>query len=122
MAKPPARSVFGKSSATGKAWDHGSRESRHARGYGWQWEKLRERILARDKHLCQVCFAANPQRIKAAREVDHIVPKAKGGTDAESNLQSICVPCHRAKSALDQGKKPRRRKRAFGIDGWPVDE
>ena len=105
-----------------KAWDHGRRESRHARGYGTAWEKLRERVMQRDCYLCQPCYRATPQRITPAKEVDHVIPKAKGGTDALDNLEAICVPCHRDKSARDQGKVLRTRPRAFGADGWPLED
>jgi 5-methylcytosine-specific restriction enzyme A len=115
MPKAPPRFSFGNSGPR-RSWDH--RKSRHERGYGTAWEKLRKRILARDRHLCQACL---PKRVTAANEVDHIVPKAKGGTDDESNLRAICTPCHRAKTAADQGKKPRHRPR-IGLDGWPIEE
>lgn len=94
------------------AW---SRESRHARGYGTAWDKLRKQILTRDRHLCQPCLAKG--RIAPANQVDHIKPKAKGGTDDEANLQSICTPCHDAKTITDEGKRP---KQAIGSDGWPI--
>lgn len=98
------------------AW---SRTSRHARGYGTAWEKLRKRILARDKHLCQQC--KRDGRVTAANQVDHIKPKAKGGTDDESNLEALCRPCHDAKTLRDQGRALRRRIE-IGADGWPVQE
>ena len=113
--KPPTVSA----TAGRKAWDHGRRESRHKRGYGTAWEKLRKRVMARDNYLCQTCYNAKPQRITPAKEVDHKLPKAKGGTDDLDNLAAICVPCHRAKSARDQGKTPRKTQ-AYGIDGWPI--
>lgn len=75
------------------------RGSRQSRGYGAAWEALRKRILSRDKGLCQVCQASG--RISIAREVDHKVPKAQGGTDDDSNLQAICTPCHKAKTARE---------------------
>lgn len=105
-----------------RPWSHDGRESRHARGYGSAWDRLRRRILERDRYLCQVCFTAAPQRITPAREVDHILPKAKGGTDDPANLRGICVPCHRDKSARDQGKVLRTRPRAIGPDGWWIEE
>lgn len=105
-----------------KTWDHGRRESRHARGYGWAWEKLRAQVMERDHRLCQTCWRAKPQRITLAKEVDHKIPKAKGGTDDLENLEAICVPCHRDKSARDQGKVLRTRPRPVGLDGWPIED
>ncbi len=72
------------------------RGSRHERGYGTAWDKLRLVILARDNGLCVPCNTAG--RLTPASQVDHIIPKAEGGTDDESNLQSVCVACHRAKT------------------------
>ncbi|CAG9197057.1 putative enzyme [Burkholderia vietnamiensis] len=34
--------------------------------------------------------------------VDHVVPKAKGGTDRDENLQAICNGCHAAKTARER--------------------
>jgi 5-methylcytosine-specific restriction enzyme A len=99
-----------------KAWNHDGR-SRHERGYGAAWVKLRKRILERDKYLCQPC--RRQQRIVPARQVDHVLPKAKGGTDDPANLQAICDPCHLAKSAEDQGKRLKPRV-TTGNDGWPI--
>lgn len=93
------------------AW---SRISRHERGYGHAWDKLRARILQRDKHLCQACKRKG--LVTAATQVDHVKPKAKGGTDDEGNLQSICTPCHDVKTIVDAGG---RVKVTIGADGWP---
>jgi 5-methylcytosine-specific restriction protein A len=85
------------------------------RGYGWQWRNTARRILARDGGLCQLCKAAG--RMTFAAEVDHIVNKARGGTDDDDNLQAICRPCHEAKTADERGRPLRD---AIGLDGWPV--
>lgn len=90
--------------------------SRHQRGYGRQWEKLRMQVLKRDERLCQVCFKAG--RIKLATEVDHVVPKGKGGTDSLANLQAICGPCHSAKTLLDSGRSTKPR---IGLNGWRIE-
>ena len=92
-----------------------NKTSRHERGYGSAWIKTRARILQRDGYLCQPCLTAG--RPTPATEVDHITPKAKGGTDEDSNLQSICDDCHKAKTAADEGRTARR---AIGLDGWPA--
>lgn len=81
------------------------RGSRHERGYGTAWTKIRWRILVRDKGLCQPCLKLG--RVTQAKQVDHIIPKAQGGTDADINLQAICVDCHRAKTARE-GRAPAR--------------
>lgn len=77
-------------------WKKVAKVSADDRGYDWAWRKLRNRILERDKYLCQVCLALGI--VTPATEVDHIVNKAAGGTDDESNLQSICDHCHQAKT------------------------
>lgn len=67
------------------------------RGYGHAWRKLRAQVLERDGYLCVACQQAG--RYVPATDVDHIVPKSKGGTDELSNLQSLCNPHHKAKTA-----------------------
>lgn len=91
------------------------RGNRHRRGYGTAWDKLRLQKLA-DQPLCEPCKRVG--RVTAATAVDHIKPKAKGGTDDWDNLQSICESCHKAKTSRDQGHKPRRE---IGPDGEPLD-
>lgn len=83
--------------------------SAHSRGYGASWRKLRNRILVRDTHLCQLCLKRG--MYIQAREVDHITPKAVGGTDSDDNLMAICKDCHKVKTLQEaaqgrgEGKK-----------------
>ena len=98
-----------------KAWDHGGK-SRHARGYGTAWDKLRAEVMKRDHGLCQPCDQEG--RVTVAHAVDHITPKALGGTDDLANLQAICRECHIGKTMRDSGKT--RRKRGCDINGWPL--
>ncbi|WP_232325173.1 HNH endonuclease [Microbulbifer agarilyticus] len=65
--------------------------------------------MLRDRHLCQPCEREN--RITPAKAVDHIIPKFEGGTDADSNLEAICDPCHRKKT---QQESIRARKGGVG--------
>jgi 5-methylcytosine-specific restriction protein A len=111
--KPP---IAGYKSAPRQVWQH-ARTSRHARGYGTAWDRVRKEIMARDKGLCQPCLKAN--RVTAGNAVDHITPKAKGGTDDPANLQVICRACHLDKTLRDAS---RRVKRRIGADGWPIND
>jgi 5-methylcytosine-specific restriction protein A len=95
--------------------------SRHERGYGSAWTKTRAIILARDKHLCQPC--ARKGMLTPARTVDHIKPKAQGGTDAPDNLEATCDDCHKAKTTKEGHQAAGHRAlRVVGADGYPVDE
>lgn len=82
-------------------WYGNERENGTAsqRGYGSEWRKLRQIVLDRDKHLCQYCLSKGIA--KTGTHCDHIRPKSKGGTDALSNLQILCVDCHNHKTATE---------------------
>lgn len=90
---PRHREKHGAWSDKGSRW---SKKSRHERGYGTEWDRLRNIVLGRDMHLCQVCLAAGVYR--PGSQVDHIKPKSQGGTDDIENLQSICKECHKEKT------------------------
>lgn len=64
----------------------------HGRG-GRPWRRLKDKILMRDKHTCQEC-----KRVGGELELDHIVNVAVGGSDDDSNLQILCVECHKVKT------------------------
>lgn len=63
---------------------------------GRPWRRIRDAILLRDKYTCQQCG-----HIGTDLEVDHIVNVAQGGTDDDCNLQSLCIPCHKVKTATE---------------------
>ena len=69
-----------------------SRPNAHERGYCSQgWKAARREVLLRDNYQCKVCGAV----VHGKRaHVDHIVPKAQGGSDEVSNLRTLCVSCH----------------------------
>lgn len=105
------------------AW---SSESRQSRGYGSSWEKLRKVVIARAKGMCEKCEREG--KVARGRDVDHVVSKAKAKrlgwshtrTDHPDNLQYLCPPCHKAKTAADEGRTLRPPKVQIGLDGWPV--
>ena len=49
--------------------------------------------------LCVTCQAEG--RVRPVDEVDHRIPLWAGGADNESNLQSLCTPCHEAKTSRE---------------------
>lgn len=92
-------SKHGRSGRTSGWRPDADRGNRHQRGYGKEWEQKRGEILERDNHLCIPC--KQDGRVTPANQVDHIIQKADGGTDHDGNLQSICLACHRAKTARE---------------------
>ena len=78
-----------------------ARPTSTGRGYGAAWRRLRLAILRRDP-ICRAC------NVSASEEVDHIVPKKRGGQDTMENLQGLCKPCHSRKTALEDGRWSRR--------------
>jgi ATP adenylyltransferase len=60
-------------------------------------ESIRYEVLKRDGR-CLLCGATkDDERL----EVDHIVPRSKGGSNDMSNLQTLCGRCNRGKSNRD---------------------
>ncbi|MFT4271293.1 MAG: HNH endonuclease signature motif containing protein [Pantoea sp.] len=90
-------------SHVGEGWkNYKPGQTRHERGYGSKWDVIRARILKRDKGLCQDHLSRGVVRQAAC--VDHIIAKAHGGTDDDSNLQSLCWGCHTRKTATERLK------------------
>ena len=56
--------------------------------------KKRDRIKKRDGNKCLKCGT------KKSLTIDHIVPRAKGGSNDEDNLQTLCRTCN-----LEKGEK-----------------
>ena len=61
-------------------------------------ESLRFQILRRDR-VCQLCGVGPKDEVL---EVDHIIPRSKGGTNDPDNLQVLCTRCNRGKGNRDQ--------------------
>ena len=71
--------------------------------------KTRKQVAFNQQYLCAGCGCLLPPE----HEIDHIVPVALNGSDALSNLQALCKPCHQQKTRdqrhtiLDTIKKER---------------
>ena len=60
---------------------------------------LRYRIIKRSGGKCEACGVSSVER---AIDIDHIIPKNKGGSNDESNLQALCYKCNRQKRDTDE--------------------
>ena len=76
---------------TGSKYNRYTREKSVKKEYGASWKKARERHAARYPY-CEQCYREG--LITMMEEVHHIIPVARGGTHADSNLMSWCKSCH----------------------------
>jgi 5-methylcytosine-specific restriction protein A len=82
----------GVSRCPGSDHDYGwPRASATSRGYGSAWAPLRKQVLIEER-ACRICGSTK------ALEVDHILNRARGGTEDRSNLQALCKACHSLKT------------------------
>jgi 5-methylcytosine-specific restriction enzyme A len=77
------------------------RPSASQRGYGYAWQKLRAEFLY-EHPICVICG-------RQATDVDHIIPRGRGGSDDHGNLQSLCEFHHKSKTATQDGGGWQRR-------------
>jgi 5-methylcytosine-specific restriction endonuclease McrA len=80
----------------------------------------RRAVFARDGHRCQYCGAA-------AENIDHVVPRSRGGTHTWDNVVAACRPCNTRKedrllheaglSLRHQPREPRSRAWALVATG-----
>ena len=69
-------------------------------------KKVRFAVLDRDGFKCRSCGQGPPEHVL---HVDHIIPRAKGGTDELSNLQTLCADCNLGKGVRVMATKPQSR-------------
>lgn len=60
-------------------------------------KRTRYEVLRRDNHACRYCGCMAPD-VKLT--IDHVIPKALGGSDDPSNLVTACVDCNAGKSSM----------------------
>jgi 5-methylcytosine-specific restriction enzyme A len=102
-----------------------------------RWPAVRRaKVFERDKGICAECgidCTAEKERIRSLRgteqhqvelarwrvgdrynlwEHDHIVERIDGGTNDLSNLQTLCLICHRRKSAANATRRAMARRTA----------
>ena len=68
--------------------------------YGWAWQQIRNTVKAEEPN-CRYCG-------RPTTDIDHIIPRAEGGTDHRTNLQGLCTSCHKRKTH-QEAERGRRR-------------
>jgi 5-methylcytosine-specific restriction endonuclease McrA len=74
----------------------------------------RRAVFARDGHRCQYCGAS-------AENIDHVIPRSKGGLHVWDNVVASCRPCNtrkRDRMLEDSGMRLRRRPTAPKERSW----
>lgn len=72
-----------------------------------EWRILRIRVLNRDLNTCFYCHGT-------AHQVDHVVPRKRGGKDTMKNLVACCATCN--KTAGNKRFKNREAKKQWIIE------
>ena len=90
------RTHIDKARAYTRAWGHAHPDKGRARGLVW-YQRHRAMILAAEPACAYYglrvgCLGA------AKAEIDHKLPRARGGGNERSNLQRLCRPCNQWKS------------------------
>jgi len=75
-----------------RIWEHRTKSEGYISG------TLRYEVLKRAKFRCELCGISADEK---ALEVDHIVPRNRGGTDDLTNLQALCYSCNAMKRDRD---------------------
>jgi hypothetical protein len=65
----------------------------------------RQMVFERDGGICQACGVKS-----STWELDHRQPLIDGGSHDPGNLQTLCQPCHRAKTSHEATERARRRR------------
>jgi 5-methylcytosine-specific restriction endonuclease McrA len=74
-------------------------------------------VAGRQRYTCAanvenyVCPLAGQPFDEAGYEIDHVLALKDGGTNDASNLQALCLMCHRVKSNRSSAGKPKPPKK-----------
>lgn len=77
-------------------------------------KSVRFAVFDRDNYTCRYCGRSTDDGV--ILEVDHVIPRSKGGSDEIENLATACADCNRGKSAKEIGstapetERDRRRR------------
>lgn len=73
-------------------------------------ERTKARVRERAANRCEYCQLDQDDSPLAALHLEHIIPKAHGGTDNFDNLALACIDCNLHKGPNLTGIDPQSRK------------
>lgn len=68
-------------------------------------DALRAKVRAQAENRCGYCLARQ-EYVPWVLEIEHIIPRSKGGTDDEENLWLACHSCNLFKGDQTHGRDP----------------
>lgn len=68
-------------------------------------EGIRQRVRQRAGNRCEYCLS-HQDYVMGRLQIDHVIPRAKGGSDTEDNLCLACELCNQYKWTKTQGLDP----------------
>lgn len=80
--------------------------------HGFPSDIKRERLHLFPRCECPGCWLHDDEERcpRASREVDHVVPVARGGTNTWENARALCPLCHDAKTKREAREGQGRRR------------
>lgn len=70
----------------------------------WVSSRLRRQVAERARYFCEYC--QTQRKMVVTMQIDHIIPKAAGGTTALDNLCLACIGCNSFKRDFQVGLDP----------------
>jgi 5-methylcytosine-specific restriction endonuclease McrA len=73
-------------------------------------ERVKSRVRERAGNRCEYCQLEQIDSPLAALHIEHVIPKAHGGTDDLENLALACIDCNLHKGPNLTGVDPQTRR------------
>jgi hypothetical protein len=72
---------------------------------GYVSDAVRKRVRQAARDRCGYCLS-HQRYLLGPLEIEHFVPRVRGGTDDEENLWLACARCNRFKAGQTEGRDP----------------
>jgi 5-methylcytosine-specific restriction endonuclease McrA len=93
----------------------------HLERYAKLWRPLvrltRRNLMLRDGYRCQYCARSAGER---ELNIDHVLPRSRGGRDTWENLVTACQPCNRRKGERTPQEAHMPLVRKAAVPSWSL--